>query len=486
MAAISRRTFLQGALASAGAFAVAPVEPSPGSPFPPPTPSIRRAPGSLPNPRLPAGTPNDALPFDHVVIVMQENHSFDNYFGMLPLRGQPLADGFTFDADGIPLNDNPLLGGRQRAFHLKGTCQPNGVTQTWDASHHQIDGGKMDGFAATDSEAMGYFDESDIPFYYSLANTFCIGNRYFCAVPGQTYPNRRMLYAGTASGMTATSSSTFSLPPPPNGSVMDNLHRHGVSFMSYFTDLPDLAIIPSNLERYPDQFTSIAEFYLDCAAGTLPSVSWVDTEMGLTSDIGGPLASYISSLPSPLSEKIGSMNELVESQSGDEENPADVALGELAVARIINAVMRSPAWPRTLLIWNYDEHGGYYDHVPPPTAIIPDAIRPTVSASDVKGAYNLYGIRVPNAVVSPYSRPHAVTNVVHDHTSVIATISNKWNLPALTWRDANANDMTDYLDLTSPPAFIRPPQLAAPARSATVKGDCETSPQPVVLEPTST
>jgi phospholipase C len=479
---ISRRSFLQGAVASAGALAFAPVEPSLSNPFPSPTPSIRRRPGSLPNPAVPAGTPNEALPFDHVVIVMQENHSFDNYFGMLPLRGQPLADGFSFSDDGLPLNDNPVRGGRQRAFHLQGTCQPNGVTQTWDATHQQIDGGSMQGFAVTDTEAMGYFDESDIPFYYSLANTFCIGNRYFCSVPAQTYPNRRFLYAGTAAGMTSTSNTTFSLPAPANGSVMDNLHSHGVSFMSYFTDLPDLAIIPTNLERYPGHFSSIATFFADCAAGTLPSVSYVDTEMGLTSDIGAPLAKYLSKLPAPLSDVLDTTNQYIESQSGDEENPADVALGEAAVARIINAVMHSPAWSRTLLIWNYDEHGGYYDHVPPPTAIIPDAIRPSLTASDVQGAYNLYGIRVPNAVVSPYSRAHGVTNVVHDHTSVIATIANKWNLPALTWRDANASDMTDYLDLTSPPAFLRPPKLAAPARSATLKGDCELTPPPVQLE----
>src|SRR5580698_4381437 len=272
MSSFSRRSFLQGALAAGGVVAA-----SYGfknlTGYPSPTPSIRRGPGSRPNPMLPAGTAKEMLPFDHIVIVMQENHSFDNYFGMLPRRGQPLADGFTFDADGMPLNDNPVNGGKQRAFHLPGTCQPNGVTQTWDATHHQINGGRMDGFAATDSEAMGYFDESDIPFYYSLANTFCIGNRYFCSVPAQTYPNRRFLYAGSAAGMTSTSDSTFSLPAPVNGSVMDNLAHHGVSFMSYFTDLPDLAIIPTNLERYPTHFTSIAEFFLDCAAGTLPSVS---------------------------------------------------------------------------------------------------------------------------------------------------------------------------------------------------------------------
>jgi phospholipase C len=483
MSPISRRTFLQGVVASAGAFAAAPViEPSLSNPFPPPTPSIRRRPGSLPNPRLAAGTANQALPFDHVVIVMQENHSFDNLLGMLPVRGQPLADGFTFDAQGRPLNDNPVAGGRQRAFRLHGTCQPNGVTQAWDPTHQQINGGKMDGFAVTDPEAMGYWDEPDLPFYYSMAKTFCIGNRYFCSVPAQTYPNRRFLYAGTAQGMISTSSSTFSLPPPRHGSVMDNLARHGVSFKEYFTDLPDSAIIPTNLERYPANFTSIAEFFVDCALGTLPAVSFVDTEMGLASVIGAPLNNYLKALPRPLSGDLAKVLQLIESQAEDEENPGDMALGEEAVARIVEAVLHSPVWPRTLLIWNYDEHGGYYDHVPPPTAIMPDAIPPSLSPGQVQGAYNLYGVRVPNAVVSPYSRPHGVTNVVHDHTSVIATIANKWNLPALTWRDANAWDLTDYLDLNAPPAFLRPPTLAAPALPAVVKGDCRLTPAPVQLE----
>jgi phospholipase C len=198
----------------------------------------------------------------------------------------------------------------------------------------------MQGFAATDTEAMGYFDESDIPFYYSLAKTFCIGNRYFCSVPAQTYPNRRFLYAGSAAGMTSTSDSTFTLPSPPNGSVMDNLARHGVSFMKYFTDLPDLAIVPTNLERYPEHFTSIAEFFVDCAAGTLPNVSFVDTEMGLTSDIGGPIGSYLAKLPAPLPGDLAGALNLFEAQSGDEENPADVALGEESVAAIVNAVLR--------------------------------------------------------------------------------------------------------------------------------------------------
>jgi len=110
----------------------------------------------------------------------------------------------------------------------------------------------------------------------------------------------------------------------------------------------------------------------------------------------------------------------------------------------------------------YDEHGGFYDHVAPPHAIKPDNIAPKLSKDNVPGAYDQLGVRVPAVVVSAYSRPHAVTNVVHDHTSILAEIEELWNLPALTYRDANANDLSDFLSLKKP-AFATPPTLTAPS-----------------------
>ena len=124
-----------------------------------------------------------------------------------------------------------------------------------------------------------------------------------------------------------------------------------------------------------------------------------------------------------------------------------MSYGEYWAYQTVKAVLDSPAWPRTLLIYTYDEHGGYYDHVPPPAAIAPDSIPPALGPGDVPGGYDIYGPRVPAIVASPYSKPNAVTNVVHDHTSVLATIEAKWNLPALTYRDANAKTVMDFLDL---------------------------------------
>ena len=292
---------------------------------------------------------------------MMENHSFDNYLGMLPLRGQPLADGFMFDDNGNPLNTNPLDGGYQRAFHMPSTCAPNSVTQNWNSSHKQINGGKMDGFAGTSITAMGYWDEQDIPFYYSMAKTFCVGNRCFASAPCQTYPNRRFLYSGTAAGDIATSDSSFSLPYPAGGTLPDILNKYGVSWRDYFTDLPNLAIIPQILERNPLNFSPVLQFFLDCAAGTLPAVSFVDSDFGLGPTIGSLLFDNLkgmSNLPSAVAGVLDNLDEAVESLGGSEENPQDIAYGEAFVSQVVQAVMASPKWSRTLVVWTYDEHGG--------------------------------------------------------------------------------------------------------------------------------
>jgi phospholipase C len=126
-----------------------------------------------------------------------------------------------------------------------------------------------------------------------------------------------------------------------------------------------------------------------------------------------------------------------------------------------------------MLVWLYDEHGGWYDHVAPPPAIAPDSIPPKLGSGDVPGGYDTYGVRVPAVVVSGCARPHAVTNVVHDHTSILATIQAKWNLPAMTYRDANATTMADFLDTKV--RFPQPPTLAAPSNLAASEQGCDPS-----------
>jgi phospholipase C len=170
-----------------------------------------------------------------------------------------------------------------------------------------------------------------------------------------------------------------------------------------------------------------------------------------------------------------------------EENPQDIRKGESFAAEVINRVMHGKGWPDTLLIWTYDEHGGYYDHVPPPSAVRPDdtdgksmAARPwwlqlahkvlfPRHAKDAEGLneepmrYDRYGFRVPAVLVSPYARPDCVLSEVFDHTSVLKLVEEKWNLPALTRRDAAAVSPLGALDLDAPPAFRTPPKLPEPS-----------------------
>jgi phospholipase C len=138
--------------------------------------------------------------------------------------------------------------------------------------------------------------------------------------------------------------------------------------------------------------------------------------------------------------------------------------------------MHGPGWPRTLLVWFYDEHGGYYDHVPPPPAVKPDDVAPELAPTDSPGAYDRYGFRVPAVIVSPYARRGYVSHVVHDHTSVLKLVQTKWNLPALTFRDANADDLLDSLDLQSLPSFLAPPVLPPPANATGVSSCAATGP----------
>jgi phospholipase C len=191
-------------------------------------------------------------------------------------------------------------------------------------------------------------------------------------------------------------------------------------------------------------------------------VSLVDPEFGVLGVVGSGLAT-VPALK-PIAEKL-------ETKGGDEENPQDMSYGEYWAYTAMKAVLESPSWPRTLLIYTYDEHGGYYDHVPPPRALAPDSIAPQLGPGDVPGGYDIYGPRVPAVVASPYSIPNGVTDLVHDHTSVLATIEAKWNLPRLTYRDANARTLADFLDfghaaLLHPPAITEPP-VPVPAGSST-------------------
>jgi phospholipase C len=426
-----------------------------------------RVAGTLPFPDKPVGTVNEQMPFDHIVVVMMENHSFDNLLGALG-RTRTDVDGLSFDGAGQASNANPgspRTPPEVKAFPLQTTAQAKNVSQSWKATHEQIDSGAMDGFVKSVNaiEPMGYYTPEVLPFAYSLASTFTIADRWFCSVPGPTYPNRRFLLAGTAFGGTVTGLGTLLDHPPPHGTIFDRLSDHHISWGSYFTDIPMTSVIPSIVLEHPNHHHLISKFFHDCKAGNLPAVSFVDPGVGLLSSI----ASAVASLPSIVKDALRLLGASFHDPppAETEEDPGDMYYGELWAHSVIEAVLRSPAWQRTLLIYTYDEHGGYYDHVPPPAAPVPDDIPPKLQPGDPPGNYDVYGPRVPAVIVSPYSKPAGVSNVVHDHTSVLATIEHKWNLPALSDRDANAATVMDCLDLEGPPALLNPPAIAKPAET---------------------
>jgi phospholipase C len=410
-----------GALAGAGGWRFAPGGPG-GRRGP------VRGPGSLPYPQLPAGTAT--IPqIEHIVVLMMENHSYDNYLGMLH---RPGADGFRLGHGGVPLASNPHSDGRiQHAFRMPTTCQlSEHPAQDWLASHVQFAGGRNDGFVISGSGpvAMGYWQHADLPFYYSLASTFPLADRYFCSLLGQTYPNRRFLISATSIGQVSDTMPALT-DYPPNGTIFDRLDAQGLSWKDYYTDLATVELYPPlYLKNVGTKVVPIDGFYTDAAAGMLPDVCLVEPDYGTQS----------------------------------EEDPQNIAVGEQFAARVINAVVTSPAWDRTLLIWTYDEHGGYYDHVPPPSALAPDDIAPQVpSGESAYDGFHRYRFRVPFVLVSPWARRDYISHHVMDHTSIWRLIESKWNLPAMTYRDANAHPMLDMLDLRHP-AFRTPPKLAQP------------------------
>jgi phospholipase C len=430
---------------------------------------------------------------------MMENHSYDNYLGMLTGRG----DGLPLGQDGSPAAVNVLPSGeRVPAHHLPSTAQfPGNPTQSWNASHISYDDGSCGGFATSVLETvpgadpavpMGYWTETDLPFYYGLARTFPLADRWFCSCLGPTFPNRRFLIAGTAHGL--IDDLPWDLADYPEaGTIFDALSSHGISWVNYHNVrlatvllrralggrglialrrlaqvgrwLPGVAnavrgnksftadLYPLGFARCVRHLRTTQQFFADAAAGSLPAVSIVDPDFGAYS----------------------------------EENPQDISRGESFAAAVVNAVLHGPAWESTLLLWIYDEHGGYYDHVPPPEAVPPDdvpahnwqlslppwlraALRPLLgkSLADLENAdagpatYDRYGFRVPAVIVSPYARPGFVLSEVLDHTSVLKLIEEKWNLPPLTRRDAAAVSPLAALDLDAPPKFLTPPQLPAP------------------------
>ncbi len=367
---------------------------------------------------------------------MQENHSFDNYFGQLSATGRTDVDGLAPSASNPDSN-----GARVGAFHQTHYCTAD-TNHGWTGSHLEFDGGQNDGFVTQNdpdgARAMGYYDATDLPFYYALANTFAIGDRYFCSVLGPTFPNRFYLLTGTSFGHIRNDMQVFA-----QRTIFDELDAQNIAWKVYRHDFAYASLFHVNRKN----LVPIAAFFSDASAGLLPPVSFIDGSIG------------------------------VATVENDEHPPANIQQGQQLVAKVVNALLASPNWATSALFFTYDEHGGFYDHVPPPRACVPDSIAPLLDPADpdssLPAQFDRYGFRVPFVVVSPYAKPGFVSHVVYDHTSILRFIETRFELPALTDRDANALPLLDLFDF-SRAALLHPPALPDATVDAVGLQQCQT------------
>lgn len=374
--AVGRRTFLKGAGAlGAAAFA---------RPFVPTDWSFVRA--------AVAGTPT--TPIEHVVISCQENRSFDHYFGFAPWIGSFGVPAGYSQPDG--------MGGTVEPYRFTELETPD-VPHSWSAIHEQWNGGAMDGFFTNAGIwAMGYYTEDELPFYYSLFDEFTLCVNFFCSLLGPTWPNRFYLAAGTSGGITTNGLWGYGIFDYPI--ILDLLDAAGVTWKVYnigwdsvpFGNTDNVFVF---WKRYAhDQRTrgNMGSYLNDVRKGRLPQVSFI--------------------IPSF-------------ARGWDEHPPADVSVGMGIQEELITALRESDLWDSSAYIVTYDEHGGYFEHVPPPQV----------------DAFGL-GIRIPTWVVSPFARPSHLEPTVYDLVSILKFIEANFGLPTL----ASVNPIFDVSTPTGP------------------------------------
>ncbi len=357
---------------------------------------------------------------DHVVLVMMENRTFDQFLGALSLlEGRDDVDGL---ADGMA-NPDPLGGPDLPIFHAEVACLPD-PPHGWDASHRQHNDGAMDGFTAAYHRShpsadpalvMGYHTREDLPITFALADAYTISERWFASLMCQTWPNRLYALAGESQGLKSNSfpPGTFSYDIP---TLFHRLDEVGASWGAYSQNASSLWLW-GDLRGRPE-LQSFERFLLDCERGTLPAVSWVEPAFGIN----------------------------------DDHPPAHPMLGQIFLATVHQALAASPAWERTLLVITYDEHGGLFDHVPPPK--VHDA-----RAAD---GFDQLGFRVPALICGPWARRGHVDATQREHTSVLAHLAAEHGFAPLGSREAedlwSAID-TDRLAANQPHAPATLPTL---------------------------
>ncbi len=445
--AVDRRTFFKGALGASGAVLLG---------------GVGRAGASLRLETLGTADANAelALPtpersgIEHVIVVMMENRSFDHFLGWLPHADGRQA-GFSY---------RDPKGAERMTFHQTqfDGCGFTDPDHSYAGGRLQYNHGHMNGFLtdrANDSYAISYYEAKDRPFMSHLAQAYTTCDRYFCSILAPTYPNRFFQHAAQTDRLD-DGLAQATLP-----TIWDQLNRSGgPTGRYYYGDVPFTALWGN---RYLPISFPYAKFLSDTAAGTLPNVSYVD--------------------PKFEGEGTGT--------SADDHPLADIRAGDAFLSQIFHAVSSGPGWDKTVLVINYDEWGGFFEHVLPRrvTAGVAVGANPHTGVdTDLDAAGKvLTGFRVPCIIVSPFSRiggaQAAVTHNFYDHTSVLKLIEWRWGLQPLTQRDAShgpgdPGNLATALDFTRPTTAVpKLPTLAAFTPVAC--GTTTTSTEPAGIAP---
>lgn len=359
---------------------------------------------------------------EHIVVVMMENRSFDHLLGWLPNADGKQAGLNYVDRAGVTVPTYPL------APDFQGCGHPD-PDHSYAGARVEYNNGLCDGWlraGSNDVFSIGYYTQPDLPFLGAAAPAWTTCDRYFASILAGTFANRVYQHAAQTDRLDNSLLPVSTLP-----TIWDRLAEHSISAKYYFSDFPFLALWGS---KYVGISRPAAEFFADCAAGTLPAVSFVE--------------------PRFLGEGEG--------LSSDYHPHGDIRRGEAFLNSVYEAVTSGPGWANTVLVINFDEWGGFFDHVPPPRGTIP-------SADAALGSDGLLGFRVPAVVVSPWSPRSTIATGMYDHTSVLKMIEWRWSLRPLTTRDAAANNLAEVLDFDAPnlsaPRFTMPaiplPQVCA-------------------------
>jgi phospholipase C len=320
--------------------------------------------------------------------------------------------------------------------------------------------------------AMGYYDWTDLNYYYFMASNFATSDRWFAPVLDRTQVNRMYLFAATSQGYAyPPGTNTADNAPLTAPTIFDALQQAGISWKIYYSDdtcstLPGDARGPRGAitkdasassgactylmqfanyappNQLPSNVVPVSQYLTDVQNGTLPAVAFIE-------------AGY---------------------ESGRDEHPSsgtNAQTGAAYASSLINALMTSPSWKDSVFILTYDEPGGLYDHVPPQPAVSPDGIAPMdlqpndvcTAGNDQNGPncnFNYTGFRLPLIVVSPFTKKNYVSHTVADYTAILKLIETRFNLPSLTQRDAAQMDMTEFFDFQNVP-WATPPSPPAQA-----------------------